>query len=51
MLIQVLVGSASTVASVPLFAHLLRLASDRGWLQTLPAAAAEEIGLAELLDV
>lgn len=47
--VQVLIGSASTVASVPLFAHLLQLVSTRGWLQTLPAAAAEEPNLAALL--
>jgi hypothetical protein len=48
---QVLVGSASTVASIPLFAHMLQLMSTRGWLHMLPAEAADEPDLAALLNM
>lgn len=41
-ILQVLIGSASTVASVPLFGHLLQLMSACGWVQALPAAASVE---------
>ena len=37
-----LVGCAATLSSVPLFAGLLRLMGDRGWLHSLPADAVSE---------
>jgi len=46
----VLVGSAATLASVPLFGHLLGLASGRGWLQALPADVIAEPMLTSLLE-
>ena len=46
----VLVGSASTLAGVPLFGHLLGVMGRRGWLQALPAGVANEPQRAALLE-
>lgn len=45
----VLLGSATTLATVPLFAGLLSLMRNREWLHTLPSDAGQDTGIAALL--
>lgn len=45
----VLLGSATTLATVPLFAGLLSLMRKREWLHQLPSDAGQDAGIAALL--